>query len=203
MDTMDLTAMYLCENIMGAQVAYVQSDEISILLHDYKTLQSEAWYDYNQQKVTSVSASMAGAYFTKESWRIWSDYRKPYYSLLYDSQHLATFDSRAFNLPEAEVCNYFIWRQLDCVRNSINSLGQSHYSARQLHGKSQSDVQEMCFQAGYNWNDLPTAHRRGRCIVKVNYDYEGTTRSKWIVDSEIPKFTEDREYIERYLKSES
>jgi tRNA(His) 5'-end guanylyltransferase len=76
-------------------------------------------------------------------------------------------------------------------------LAQSLYSQRELHGKNTSVLQEMTFQKGHNWNDLPTWQRRGRCVVRVADD--GTGRSTWTVDNEPPIFTQDRVYVERHL----
>jgi len=58
-DSMWDTAKYLCENVIGCKLAYVQSDEISLLLIDYDTLDTKAWFDKNVLKMVSVSASMA------------------------------------------------------------------------------------------------------------------------------------------------
>lgn len=199
---MNLTAIKLCKEIQGAQIAYIQSDEITILLHDYKQLTSEAWFDYNQSKVESISAAIASVEFTKNSWRIWQKNTDSWIEIdKFSSVKSAYFDSRAFSVPEAEVCNAFIWRQQDAVRNSILSLSQSLFSHKELQHKNCNQLQEMCFQKGHNWNDLPTSWQRGRCVVKVNYDYEGTT-SQWGIDDEIPEFTKDREYIEKYLRVE-
>ena len=62
---MDATAAYLCKNIMGAKFAFVQSDEISILLTDFESIQTQSWFDNNLQKMCSVSASMATAKFNQ------------------------------------------------------------------------------------------------------------------------------------------
>lgn len=91
------TSIYLLKNIQGAKCAYIQSDEISILLTDFDRLTTNAWFDYNIQKMVSVSASMASVIFSS----LW--HRHGY------------FDSRVFNIPKEEICNYFIWRQLDCT----------------------------------------------------------------------------------------
>lgn len=96
--------------------------------------------------------------------------------------------------------NYFIARQRDVIRNSINSLGQSLYSQKELNGKSLSQVQDLTFAKGKNWNDLPTSWKRGRCVVKTTYTVNNSVRSKWVVDDNIPEFTQDKEYIEQYLK---
>jgi tRNA(His) 5'-end guanylyltransferase len=62
---------------------------------------------------------------------------------------LAEFDSRVFTIPfKEEVLNNIIWRQRDCVRNSISSVAQSLFSHTLLIGKNQSDMQEMCFEKG-------------------------------------------------------
>jgi tRNA(His) 5'-end guanylyltransferase len=102
----------------------------------------------------------------------------------------AYFDSRAFILPENEVCNYFLWRQQDCTRNSIQMVAQSMYSHKELHEKNSAELQEMTFQKGINWNDYEPYWKRGRVIT-----HEG-------VDRGIPIFTEDRKYIEKFLEIE-
>ncbi len=195
-ELMNDTAKYLCENIQGAQIAYVQSDEISIFLHGYKKLTSQAWFGNELQKMVSISASLASSYFTMNSHRVFdgsgwvgSEKRK-----------LAQFDSRAFVLPESEVCNYFLWRQQDNTRNSVQMLARSLFSHKECNDKDNAELQEMCFQKGHNWNDLPTAYKRGRCIVKVaKHTTDGVTRRKWDVDNEIPIFSSDRDYINKLL----
>lgn len=175
---MDETAMYLCENIQGAKFAFVQSDEISILLTDFDKLQTSAWFDGNVQKITSISASLATAKFNQ---------LRP--------GKIALFDSRVFTIPSnIEVENYFIWRQQDTVRNSISSVAQSLFSSKELHKVNVSQMQELCFQKGVNWNDFDDKKKRGRLIVKEYYDKDGATRSRWI--SVAPKtFTSERKCI--------
>ena len=62
-DCMQQTMKYLCENIQGCVLGYHQSDEITLILVDYKNLNSGAFFDYEVQKVCSISASMATMYF--------------------------------------------------------------------------------------------------------------------------------------------
>lgn len=64
-DDMITTTIHLCENIQGAKAGYCQSDEISILVTDYENLETDAWFNYNVQKMTSVSASIATGIFNK------------------------------------------------------------------------------------------------------------------------------------------
>lgn len=201
-EVMNLTAIKLCEEIQGAQMAYVQSDEISILVHPYKKLTSQGWFNSKLQKMVSISAAIASTTFTMESWRIWGDGK----CLVKDIKP-ALFDSRAFVLPESEVCNYFIWRQQDATRNSIQMLARALYSHKECHNKNSSQLQEMTFEKGRNWNDEPTTFKRGRCIIKMPYGFvtpkgEKVTRMSWAVDDEIPVFTQNREYVNSHLKVE-
>lgn len=201
-EVMNETAKYLCRNIQGCQLAYVQSDEISLLLTNYMSLDTQSWFDNNLQKMVSISAGMASAVFTGLSGKIWGGITK-----------LAFFDSRAFILPKEEVANYFLWRQQDATRNSVQMLARSLYSHKQCTDKNNSELQEMCFQKGVNWNDCPTSQKRGRCIVKQLSNREATNlktgetvialRSEWVVDNEIPIFSQDRSYISQYVYTEN
>ena len=137
------TTAKLLDEIQGAKCAYVQSDEISILITDFDKLSTHAWFDYNVQKMTSIAASIAGVTFSQGYGQI------------------GYFDSRVFNVPKEDVVNYFRWRYLDWLRNSIQMLAQSMFSHKELHGKNQAALHEMCFQRGQNWNDLDPVWKNG------------------------------------------
>ena len=140
MDIMQKTCKELCENIQGCVGGYVQSDEISLLLIDYQNINTDAWFNYNLQKIISLAAAMATCTFNRlvgelvaslaasgyalsqfedseddeaECWRK--------YNIWASKQNCAIFDARAFNIPKEDVTNYFIWRQKDATRNSIQS----------------------------------------------------------------------------------
>ena len=175
-EDMKETAIYLCQNIQGAKCAYVQSDEISILITDYDTLQTEAWFDYNVQKMTSIAASLATAKFNQLRLKRLIQHERSITNnieLIFENINshfnLANFDSRVFNIPKEEVANYFLARQKDAVKNSISMLAQSLYSSKELHGKNGNEMQEMCFQKEHNWNDLRFSKKRGNFIVKNLY----------------------------------
>lgn len=213
---MQKTCKYLCENIQGCVGGYVQSDEISLLLIDYKNLNSDAWFDYNLQKITSLAAARATITFNNLIRQIILDaednaktFEEAYeynaadekHALAYkwrDKQGYAIFDARAFNIPEEEVCNYFIWRQKDATRNSINSLAQAHFSHSQLQGKNLSEVQDMLINIGINWNDLPTEQKRGSFIRKYE-EFHTNVAERWIIDKNMPILTERRSYIEELI----
>ena len=146
------TAKYLCKSIQGCKIAYVQSDEISLLLTDYDTIESCAWFDNNIQKMVSISASMATLAFNRafrDSVHILGhaanteDARK-YFDILEQKIDKAMFDSRVFTLPKEEVNNYFIWRQNDASRNSVQMVGRTYFSHKQLNNKSEMKSKK-CF----------------------------------------------------------
>ena len=178
MDYMDQAALAVCVEAQDTQMAYVQSDEISVLLHNYKTFKTQAWFDNQIQKVVSVSAACAAATVTLAARRV------------------AMFDARVFVLPEAEVTNYFFWRQNDWSRNSLSMLARSVYSDEEMFGKKQAEIHEMLYAKGLNWNDLPTRKKRGRCVIRGD-------DGQWGIDDEIPIWKgEGRDYVERLLAVE-
>lgn len=192
---MDETAIYMCENIQGAKLAFVQSDEISIILTDFDKIETNAWFDGNIQKMASVSASLATAKFNslrKERFENQNGgFMKP--------PKLAMFDSRVFTIPSFnEVVNYIIWRQQDTTRNSISSVAQNLYNHKELHGKNTDMMQEMIFQKGINWNDYDIKLKRGRLIVKEEYNKGEAVRSRW-VSTPPPIFTKDKEVLNKIL----
>lgn len=190
MSAMNACAAAVCEDAHGAAFAYVQSDEISVLLHGYRALDSQPWFDNGVQKIVSIAASLASAEMTARSPDVFGKVKR------------AQFDARVFVLPEAEVCNYFIWRQQDATRNAIQMMASAHYSHRELHCKNTNAMQEMLFQKGVNFNDAPASHKRGRCIARETFEVDGSTRHRWTTDNEIPIFTQDRNYIERHLATD-
>lgn len=157
-------------HMQSCDFCYSQSDEISFLLTDYRTVKTEAWFGYDVRKLISISASLVGSVFSRLSGVD------------------ACFDSRCFCLPQDEVCNYFIWRQRDATRNAILAAGREHFSHKQLHLKNGTDIREMLIQQhGINFEDYPVVRKRGFCICN------GT------VDLDIPVFSKGRDYVERFV----
>lgn len=223
--SMQGTMKYLCENIQGCVLGYTQSDEITLVLIDYKRLNSSAWFDYEIQKLCSIAASMAtmafNKFFFENSKRYMDKYGYPKETMIkYGDQILAyikavnrgaMFDARCFNIPKEEVTNLIYWRQLDASRNSIQMVGQANFSHKELQNKSCNDIQDMLMtQKGINWNYLPTYQKRGSCCVrnKIVIESDGITataqlrdtsksENEWIIDTEIPIFKgEGRAYID-------
>lgn len=228
--SMQDTMQYLCKNIQGCVLGYTQSDEITLILVDYKELNTSAWFDNEVQKICSISASMAtlafNKAFTQHTMNFCLNKENNKYPLLKEIYRKAMtkgalFDSRVFNIPKEEVANLIYWRQLDAMRNSIQMVGQTNFSHNELQGKSCNQIQDMLHeQKGINWNDFPTIQKRGSCCVRNTYKikaYSATLQEEftqevvirdktqpiraWIIDSEIPVFKgEGRRYIERLVE---
>ena len=214
--TMQETAKYMCENIQGAKFAYVQSDEITIILTDYDTLETDCWFNYRTDKLCSIAASMATMIFNKifkekvenfiEEGGAFSlaqlNYNQmktePYLKAIEEG---AMFDARCFNIPKEEVTNLIYWRQLDAMRNSIQMVGQANFSHKEVQNKTCNMIQDMLHeQKGINWNDYPTVYKRGTACIKnrkiIEYldEFKVTaklmdstkTENSWIIDTEMP-----------------
>jgi len=194
-EDMNETAKYLCSNISGALFAFVQSDEISIFVCDYDTREKQAWFDYRLCKINSLAASMAASKFNQlrmvrklenqkcegfcdefgEQYKqtidgVEVDKDLTIYDQIRDFK-LAEFDCRAFVVPtQNDAFSWFLFRQLDCVRNSISMAAQTYFSPKELHKKNTDQMQELLFQEkNINWNDYPIGQKRGRLITKKKF----------------------------------
>ena len=216
MTTMQETTKYLCENIQGCVFGYTQSDEITLILVDYKELDTSAWFDYEVQKLCSISASMAtmafNKFFRKNVENFVQDCATDYetqglygegtveYELCKTYQKAlekgAMFDARCFNIPKEEVTNLIYWRQLDAARNSVQMVGQANFSHKELQNKSCNMIQDMLHeQKGINWNDFPVDCKRGAAVIKRKIGTNiaaacgiagATYEDRWVIDRDMP-----------------
>ena len=220
-DDMIETAKYLCENIQGAKFAYAQSDEISIVLTDFDNLESQAWFDYNVQKMTSIAASMATAKFNqlRMARQCWEGNDVEGYLDTDDINNFkfAMFDARVFQVPTVdEMVNTMIWRQQDATRNSVSMAAYEICGHSATMNMSGSEKQELLFQEGVNWNDYPVKFKRGTVIKKEERlmtrkpsgDSNKTTmidenliftRNVWEADEDTPIFTQNKEYLSNII----
>lgn len=204
--SMQETMKYLCQNIQNCVFGYQQSDEITLILTDYETLTTDAWFGYEVQKLCSISASMATLKFNKafadnaskwcnDFWEAWNRSKEEadYFDTLNECVRKgAMFDARCFNIPKEEVTNLVYWRQVDAVRNSIQSMGQAYFSHKQLMNKNTKEVRQMLEDNGTLWEDRPVAERRGVACLKGE--------DGWYIDYNMPTLKgEDRDYIEKLI----
>lgn len=161
---------------------YTESDEISLLF----SLESED-FGRKVRKLNSILAGEASAKF----------------SLLYGD--LGVFDCRISELPSKEkVIDYFRWRNEDACRNALNAWcywtlrkeGQNQKEAtKAIEGVSVADKNELLFQRGINFNDLPLWQKRGIGFYWETFDREGAERRRLKIDMELPQGDAYGEYI--------
>lgn len=195
MAAMDEVALALCSEITGALFAFTQSDEVSVLVTDFDSTQTQPWLNGIVQKLVSISASIATAAFNQATVR---------HQLDVVEHGTATFDARVFTIPDpVEVANCLVWRQRDAVRNSILMAGQAHFSHEELQGVSTDQIQELLWrEKNTNWNDYPVGCKRGRVTIRQPSEREATftdgrtgqeatatvVRSSWVTQP-APHFT--------------
>jgi len=206
-EDMQATTKYLCENVQGCKLGYVQSDEISLILTDFDEYSTQSWFDNEVQKMCSISASYATSKFNQLRF-LRAVNTSPLNSndFLKATNKLANFDSRIFQLPTlTEVNNYLLWRQRDCIKNNISTTAMALYSHSELNKKSGSEKQEMIFKKGaelqeiminngydvnlftttFNWNDMPADLKRGTTFMKQEVKKQGANglpviRKVWV-----------------------
>lgn len=218
-EAMKAGAVSVLKYCSGVQLAYVQSDEISLLLRNDQNINTDPFLGNRIQKLTSLLAAKVSVAFNKEMMK-----------QEFDTE--AVFDCRAFIVPEHEVHNYFLWRQLDCFKNFVSSYaywnlkGKYGRKAAQnmLHGLSTEQRQELIYnEFGVNVNDIDDHRRRGQIIRKVSKEvpireimteakYENlleqghidegdiVEKSEWEVMGVTPRLDKDDEFIEGFLK---
>jgi len=179
MEAMDTAAIAVCKEAMGCKAAYVQSDEISLILTDFDEYQTEAWFDNNLQKLVSISASTATVNFYAK--RLEQGFNK-----------IAKFDSRFWTVSDRnEAINNFLWRQRDAIKNAKQSLGYSLFSDKQLHKMNTDEVVKKCLEEkGIDFYLLNKGFTQGRLIYKQETNTNGVIRNKW-VSNPAPLFNED------------
>ena len=133
--------------------AYTQSDEITLLFGP----QDELIFRGRIQKINSIFASTASAMFLKSFLQ-----KKP------DCDRIPTFDSRIIILPSREEAfNNLMWRCRDCVKNSIASLAQAHFSHRKLHGLHGTEMKQLLVkEKNINWDEMDPVKKYGVIVKK-------------------------------------
>ena len=148
----DAAALALLQFVQGADLAYTQSDEISLLVSDFTKPTTQAWFNGNLQKIVSVSAGIASTTFNL--------FKDTIDNLGHENS--AVFDARAFTIADpVEVENYFIWRQKDCAKNSVQQVARFHYSHNDLKGVGIPALHELIHDKGDNWAKYPDRFKRG------------------------------------------
>ena len=145
------SAKEVAKQMQGCRALYAQSDEVTFVLTDDSTLDSQQWFGGRQNKIESVTAAMMTAFFNK-NWMI-SKYNGSWDTpMMYMNRYNpAIFDARAFQCPVEDVANVFLWRVKDWERNSLNMFCEQFFSHKELQGQGRADRHEMLYKIGHNW----------------------------------------------------
>lgn len=122
------TALELMLGIPGAVFAYQQSDEISLLLINYKKEETQPWFNNRLDKMVSNTSAIASVTFNNLMLEQFGEGWTP--------KGYEIFDARAFIVPPHDVLEYFKWRQTDCRRNAVLSLARETMSHAEVQGKA-------------------------------------------------------------------
>jgi tRNA(His) 5'-end guanylyltransferase len=198
MRMMDETAKYVCKNVQGAKFAYVQSDEISIVLTDFETPTTDSFFSYRLCKMQSIIASLATAKFNQlmlcnNFERMFDEYgNNPSFTSIevasmIDNMRMCQFDCKCWNVPNVnDVYAWFLHRQIDCIRNSKQQAAQSYLTHKELVNKNtDQQVELLLTEKGVDWNGYKDGEKYGRFIWKqlttFNNIDTGTTykRHEW------------------------
>ncbi len=162
---MNETAKYLCEQVQGVKFAYTQSDEISLLITDFDTPQTDSYFSFRLCKMQSLIASLATAKFNQL-----------YYNNVDGMKDvpLCTFDCKVWTVPNAnDAYAWFLYRQTDCIKNSKAQTAQSFLPHKELVGLTADEMIAKCKDVkGVDWYDYPNDRKYGRVIKKVETDME-------------------------------
>jgi tRNA(His) guanylyltransferase len=160
---MIMTTQFLVQET-NARCGYTQSDEITLvwLAEDWE---SEIFFAGKLQKMNSILSSMTTAFFNRHLASFLPDKK----------DQLPLFDCRVFQVPtEFEAVNCFIWREQDATRNSVQMAARSIFSHKECENKDGSELQEMLWQRGINWNDYPPFFKRGTYVRRRVVEREFT-----------------------------
>lgn len=202
---MNDTAKYICENVQGCKFGYVQSDEISLLLTDFDTPKTESFFGYRLSKILSIIASLATSKFTQ---LIILDTIKNCTSLdevneLISNLKLIQFDCKAWNVPTVnDVYGWFLYRQNDCIRNSISQTAQTYLKHKELQKVNTKGMLSKLLELGIDWNEFSNDKKFGRFIIKqmLYYDDKDVFRPKWVITNAYPLQHNKKDFLDYYEK---
>lgn len=195
-DMMNKTTQFLCNNVQGVKFAYTQSDEISLLITDYDTPETDTPFGGRICKLQSILASLATSEFNRwftlynvfDKRDNWSGVQFANIEDDIIKLKLAQFDCKVWSVPnENDAYAWFLYRQLDCVKNSKQQTAQTYLPHKELVGKdADTQVQMVKDKNGIDWNTFDDKYKYGRFVYKV--ETEGTA----IVKGKEVKFTRNK-----------
>ena len=200
---MNETAEYVCKNVQGCKFAFVQSDEISLVLTDFDTPTTDAFFSNRLCKLQSIIASLATAKFNQlmTSYhfdKMWDEGYAPDLSVdnicnKIEELPLYQFDCKCWNVPTYnDVFAWLLYRQNDCIKNSKQQTAQTCLPHKELLGKNTDEQIALLKETkGIDWTLFPNDRKYGRFIWKeevqlVSDDGYQYTRHMWKTHAAYP-----------------
>ena len=195
---MNDTAEYLCENVQGCHLAYVQSDEITLLLKKNNP-DGDIFFGGRLCKMQSIIASLATAKFNRNMFHYYvrhekyNDTKKGYITVpefadaILDAP-LYQFDCKVWDVDTAnDAMAWFLFRNIDCIRNSKQQVAQAYLSHKELMGlNTDEQIKLLREKTAFDWNDYKEGEKYGRLVYKVEEEFETE------IKGEIVKYTRNK-----------
>lgn len=179
-DAMDSTTKALVD-ATHADIGYVQSDEITLIWREQENPESSMFFDWREQKLVSVLASMAAAEFNwslieglvldpRDRLKVKVQMQRPH------------FDCRVWQVPDRdEATNTLLWRAQDARRNAVSAFAQKYVSHSKLQGLNQKQMLDAAYDSGAPdiMSEVSIDDMYGRYFKRVTRDRE-LTEEEWL-----------------------
>ncbi len=220
--SMQRTLSYLCEQVPGCVFGYNHGFEFVLVIAPPSNIEQSSWFSYDLQKISSLTASMAGLHFNKDFEKSAKNYvlagnnfdQTKKLNAMQGYVHAidkgAIFSACCFNLPVEELHKYLYLKQKASLDRAIKEMGQTYFEEAELAGKSPSDIQFMVFnKCGINFDNYPIPFKRGSACLKNRMENgfllcETAPEGNWFIDKEMPLMREEnRNYIDCLFPSKT
>ena len=201
---MNETACYLASNVQGVQFAYVQSDEISLIIKKTEP-DGDIFFGGRLCKMQSIIASLATAKFN-QLMTVYNITKNNYFftkedtaDTIYDivdavdvitNSPLYQFDCKVWDVDNAnDVMAWLLFRNIDCIRNSKQQTAQTYLSHKELVGlHTDEQIALLNERHGTDWNRYKDGLKYGRFVYRESAMFQKEINGK-IVEFERNAFT--------------
>jgi len=182
----------------GCVFAYSFNDEIILILKNDQSIRTMPWYDNNIQKIASVTSSLASIQF-------FSSAQKYNLNIL----GAPVFTSQVFAVPNiTEAVNVLIAKQQQsiqscisfaCFYETIKEYDDISLARSTLTQKTIDEKIELLQDLNVDYNSLNPEFKKGFACYKVPKVFDNEIKKKWIINNDIPTFSNNHEFITNIL----